>query len=124
MLAPRAASKERGARRTGARSVASAGARGGSGVEGLAAGEHALRAPTSGVFYGRPDPASLPFVSPGSSLEAGQTAGLIEVMKCFNPILHPGGTVPSPAVVARILVREGEEVSAGQILVVVRAVFP
>ena len=124
VLAPRAASKERGARKTGTRSGAAAGARGASAGEGLGAGEHALRAPTSGVFYERPDPASPPFVSPGSPLEAGQTAGLIEVMKCFNPILHPGGAVPSPAVVARILVREGEEVSPGQILVVVRAVSP
>jgi len=66
-------------------------------------------------------PCETAFAAAGASLEAGQTAGLIEVMKCFNPILHPGGAVPSPAVVARVLVREGEEVTPGQILVVVRS---
>jgi acetyl-CoA carboxylase biotin carboxyl carrier protein len=94
---------------------------GGGRAEGLAAGEHALRAPTSGVFYARPDPASPPFVAPGGTLEQGQTAGLIEVMKCFNPIVHPGGAVPSPAIVARVLVAEGEEVRPGQVLVVLRS---
>src|SRR5262249_52942602 len=89
--------------------------------EGLAVGEHALRAPTGGFFSARPAPASPPFVAPGSRLEQGQTAGLIEVMKCFNPIVHPGGAVPSPAVVARVLVCEGEEVKPGQVLVVLRS---
>lgn len=103
----------------GARTARGAGA---GASEDLAMGEHALRAPTSGVFYGRPDPASPPFVAPGARLEQGQTAGLIEVMKCFNPIVHPGGAVPSPALVARVLVREGEEVRPGQILVVLRSV--
>lgn len=116
VLAPRAASKGGTARGLGA-----APARGTAAQGGLAAGEHALRAPTSGVFYGRPDPASPPFVAPGAQITQGQTAGLIEVMKCFNPIVHPGGAVPSPAVVARVLVREGEEVSPGQILVVLRS---
>src|SRR6185503_1097692 len=97
VLAPRAAGKEKGARKPGSRgAAATSDARAGLEAEGLAPGEHALRAPTSGVFYGRPDPASAPFVAPGATLEAGQTAGLIEVMKCFNPILHPGGAVPSP----------------------------
>lgn len=122
VLAPRAASK--GASR-GAGGGASGRGPSGRGAalaqDGLASGEHALRAPTSGVFYGRPDPASPPFVAPGARLEQGQTAGLIEVMKCFNPIVHPGGAVPSPAVVARVLVREGEEVKPGQVLIVLRS---
>jgi biotin carboxyl carrier protein len=42
-------------------------------------------------------------------------------MKCFNPIVHPGGAVPSPAIVARVLVAEGEEVRPGQVLVVLRS---
>ena len=90
------------------------------GASDLCEGEYALRAPTTGVFYVRPDPSSQPFVSPGSTLETGQTAGLIEVMKCFSPIVHPGGAIPSPAIVERVSVREGQEVRPGQILFVVR----
>jgi acetyl-CoA carboxylase biotin carboxyl carrier protein len=85
-----------------------------------AAGEQAIAAPTHGVFYARPDPDSPPFVEAGDRLEAGQTAGLIEVMKCFSPIVHPGGSVPSPGVVVKVLVREGEEVRSGQPLFVLR----
>ena len=86
----------------------------------LAPGQYALRAPTAGVFYCRPDPSSPPFVSPGEPLESGQTAGLIEVMKCFSPIVHPGGAIPSPAIVESVAAREGEEVRPGQILFVLR----
>lgn len=84
----------------------------------LGLGEYPLRATTTGIFYARPDPASPPFVTEGASLEAGQTAGLIEVMKCFSPIVHPGGAIPSPARILRSLVREGDEVRPGQILFV------
>jgi len=88
--------------------------------EELAGGDYALRATTAGVFYGRPDASSPPFAPLGSTLEAGQTAGLIEVMKCFSPILHPGGTIPSPALVHEVRVRDGEEVHPGQVLIVLR----
>ena len=54
------------------------------------------------------------------AFETGQTAGLIEVMKCFSPIVHPGGAIPSPAIVERVSVREGQEVRSGQILFVLR----
>ena len=56
----------------------------------------------------------------GAKLAAGQTVGLIEVMKTFNPILYGGGTLPDPAEVVEVLAGDGEEVRAGQTLVVVR----
>lgn len=87
----------------------------------LADGVYALRAPTAGVFYGRQDPDSPPFLSIGSSFETGQTAGLIEVMKVFSPIVHPGGTLPSPLLVSEVRVVDGEEVRPAQILFVLRA---
>jgi acetyl-CoA carboxylase biotin carboxyl carrier protein len=121
VLAPRAASGRAGARGAGAHAAGASTGRAGQPSDGLAVGEHALTAPTSGVFYGRPDPASPPFIAPGARLEQGQTAGLIEVMKCFSPIVHPGGALPSPAVVVRVLVQEGQEVSPGQILAVLRS---
>ena len=86
------------------------------------AGLFALRAPTTGVFYGRPDPSSAPFVSAGSQLSQGQTAGLIEVMKSFSPIVHPGGELPSPALVVEVRVAEGAEVGHGQVLFLLRSV--
>ena len=80
------------------------------------------RATTAGVFYARPDQASPPFVTAGGTLEAGQTAGLIEVMKCFSPIVHPGGAIPSPAFVREVRASEGSEVLPGQILFVLRPI--
>ncbi len=41
-------------------------------------------------------------------------------MKCFSPIVHPGGATPSPALVVKVAVREGEEVRPGQVLFVLR----
>lgn len=87
----------------------------------LGPGQHAIRATTAGIFYSRPDPELPPFVSAGSTLAAGETAGLIEVMKCFSPIVHPGGALPSPLIVAEVRVRDGEEVHPGQILFVLGA---
>jgi acetyl-CoA carboxylase biotin carboxyl carrier protein len=115
-LAGGAASGIAPARTAPASGIASAGA------PDLRNGEHALRAPTTGVFYLRPDPSSPPFAPTGSTLETGQTAGLIEVMKCFSPIVHPGGVIPSPAIVERVSASEGEEVHPGQILFVLRSV--
>lgn len=86
----------------------------------LPAGAYALRAPTTGIFYARPDPDSPPYITEGALLETGQTAGLIEVMKCFSPIVHPGGSLPSPALVEATMVREGEVVGPGQILFLLR----
>ena len=86
----------------------------------LGAGLYALRATTAGVFYVRPDPSSAPFVETGSTLSAGQTAGLIEVMKCFSPIVHPGEPLPSPGMVHEIRAADGQEVRPGQILFVLR----
>ena len=89
-------------------------------ADGVAEGDYALRAPTAGIFYARPDPASEPYATVGGTLAAGQTAGLIEVMKVFSPIVHPGGTIPSPARVSEMRVREGDEVRPGQILFILR----
>jgi biotin carboxyl carrier protein len=86
----------------------------------LGAGLYALRATTAGVFYARSDPASAPFVEKGATLVAGQTAGLIEVMKCFSPIVHPGEPLPSPGTVHEIRASDGQEVRPGQILFVLR----
>ena len=41
-------------------------------------------------------------------------------MKTFNPIVYGGGSLPDTAEVVEVLAADGEEVRAGQVLLVVR----
>jgi len=86
---------------------------------GLPEGTRALVAPTEGVFYRSPDPASPPFVVVGGRVRRGQPIGLIEVMKTFNQVLYDGD-VPDEAEVVDVRHDSGEEVKAGAVLLVVR----
>ena len=47
---------------------------------------HVVRAPMVGTFYASPSPEKPSFVSVGQSVKAGETLGIIEAMKMFNPI--------------------------------------
>ena len=47
---------------------------------------HVVRAPMVGTFYASPSPDKPPFVTVGQSVKAGDTLGIIEAMKMFNPI--------------------------------------
>ncbi|MDX1550158.1 MAG: acetyl-CoA carboxylase biotin carboxyl carrier protein [Lysobacter spongiicola] len=47
---------------------------------------HVIRAPMVGTFYTSPAPDKPAFVSVGQSVNAGDTLGIIEAMKMFNPI--------------------------------------
>ena len=47
---------------------------------------HVLRAPMVGTFYTSPAPDKPAFVSVGQAVKAGETLGIIEAMKMFNPI--------------------------------------
>jgi len=78
--------------------------------------EHALRAPTDGVFYSRPRPDAPPFVKPGDTVVRGQPIGLIEVMKTFNHVLFEGPGEPESARIDAVLVEDGDEVRAGDAL--------
>ena len=74
--------------------------------------EKSVRAQMPGTFYRRPDPESDPFVEEGEEVSAGDTIGLIEVMKSFHEVkADEGGTV------SRFLVESEEAVDAGQELV-------
>jgi acetyl-CoA carboxylase biotin carboxyl carrier protein len=84
------------------------------------AGTHRVVAPTDGVFYPAASPGGPPFAPKGARVHAGQTIGLIEVMKTFNPIAYGGGALPETAEVVEVLAADGEEVRAGQALLVVR----
>ncbi|HJQ99948.1 MAG TPA: biotin/lipoyl-containing protein [Candidatus Polarisedimenticolaceae bacterium] len=87
---------------------------------GDAVGTHRVTAPTDGVFYAAGSPGAPPLAPKGARLHAGQSIGLIEVMKTFNPILYGGGSLPESAEVVEVLAADGEEVRAGQALLVVR----
>ena len=55
---------------------------------------HVVRAPMVGTFYASPAPDKPPFVTVGATVQAGDTLGIIEAMKMFNPIeAEVSGTV-------------------------------
>jgi biotin carboxyl carrier protein len=85
----------------------------------LPPGARAVVAPTDGVFYVRPAPDADPFVRAGDRIRAGQTLGLVEVMKTFNQIRYGGPGFPEEAEVLEIRVDDAAEIRAGQVLVVV-----
>jgi acetyl-CoA carboxylase biotin carboxyl carrier protein len=71
-----------------------------------------VRAQMPGTFYRRPDPESDAYVEEGDQVSAGDTVGLIEVMKSFHEVkAEEEGTI------ARFLVENEEAVDAGQDLV-------
>jgi acetyl-CoA carboxylase biotin carboxyl carrier protein len=71
-----------------------------------------VRAQMPGTFYRRPDPESDAYVEEGDQVSAGDTVGLIEVMKSFHEVkAEEEGTI------ARFLVDNEEAVDAGQDLV-------
>ena len=75
---------------------------------------HVVRAPMVGTFYATPSPDKPPFVSVGQTVKAGDTLGIIEAMKMFNPIeADVAGTV------LEILVDGGQPVEFDQPLFVI-----
>lgn len=86
--------------------------------EAAASGAPAFRAPLSGRFWHRPAPGDPAFVEAGITLAAGQTIGLIEVMKTFTHLSYaPGDALPSPARVTRVCAADGAEVNEGDPLI-------
>ena len=68
-----------------------------------------VRAQMPGTFYRRPDPDSDFYVEEGDAVSAGDTVGLIEVMKSFHEVkAEEDGTV------ARFLIGNEDAVDAGQ----------
>lgn len=72
---------------------------------------HEIVASSYGIIHLSPAPDSPAFVEVGQAVTAGQTVCVIEAMKVFTPIeAERAGTI------AAILVKDGAEVSAGQVL--------
>ncbi len=55
---------------------------------------HVVKSPMVGTFYASPAPDKPPFVTVGQTVKTGETLGIIEAMKMFNPIeADASGTV-------------------------------
>ena len=66
---------------------------------------HTMRSPMVGTFYASSSPDKPPFVKVGQTIKAGETIGIIEAMKMFNPIeADVSGTVRA------ILVENGQPI--------------
>ena len=75
---------------------------------------HVVRAPMVGTFYGSPSPDKPAFVSVGQAVKAGDTLGIIEAMKMFNPIeADVAGTV------LKVMVESGQPIEFDQPLFVI-----
>jgi acetyl-CoA carboxylase biotin carboxyl carrier protein len=69
----------------------------------------AIPAPLPGVFYRRPAPDKPPFKSEGDAVAAGDTVGLIEVMKTFTPVI-----AEESGKLVKFLLENEDPVMAGQ----------
>ena len=75
---------------------------------------HVVRAPMVGTYYASPAPDKPAFVSVGQAVKAGETLGIIEAMKMFNPIeADVAGTVLA------ILCESGQPIEFDQPLFVI-----
>lgn len=75
---------------------------------------HEVTSPLPGTFYCRESPTSAPFVEVGARVAAGDTVGLIEVMKMFNPV-----TTEVAGTVVEIRVDNEDPVDVGDVLVAI-----
>ena len=75
---------------------------------------HAVRSPMVGTFYAAPSPDAAPYVKVGQTVKAGDTLGIIEAMKMFNPIeADVSGTVSA------ILVEAGQAVEFDEVMFII-----
>lgn len=76
---------------------------------------HVVRSPMVGTYYAGSSPGAAPFVKVGQQIKIGDTLGIIEAMKMFNPIESElAGTV------IKVLVENGQPVEFDEPLVVIQ----
>jgi acetyl-CoA carboxylase biotin carboxyl carrier protein len=75
-----------------------------------------VRSPSVGLFWRAPSPGAPPFVDVGSAVQAGDTVGIVEVMKLMNHVI-----APVAGVVSAILAENGAAVEYGETLVAIDA---
>jgi len=75
---------------------------------------HTVRSPMVGTFYASPSPDAAPYVKVGQSVKAGDTIGIIEAMKMFNPIeADVSGTVTA------VLVEAGQAIEFDEAMFII-----
>lgn len=84
-------------------------------TEAATADDHVVAAPSVGVFWRSPSPGAPPFVEVGAAVAAGDTVGIVEVMKLMNNIVADvAGTVTA------VFPANAEHVEFGTPLVAIR----
>ena len=73
---------------------------------------HTMPCPLPGTFYRKPAPDAATFKEIGDKVTIGETIGLIEVMKTFNPVM-----AEATGTIAAFHVEDEDAVMAGQPLV-------
>lgn len=74
----------------------------------------AITSPMVGTVYVAADPSSPAFIKVGDKVNQGQTLLIIEAMKVMNPFVSPrAGTVKD------IIVRDGQPVEFGEVLLII-----
>ncbi len=68
-----------------------------------------IPSPLPGTFYRKPSPDQPAFKQDGDAVAAGDTLGLVEVMKTFTPV-----AAEAAGRIVRFLVEDEEPVMAGQ----------
>lgn len=80
-------------------------------------GSFYVDSPLDGKFYRSPSPEAEPYVEIGSKVSDSETVCIIEAMKVMNEIL-----AERPGKVAKILCQNGDEIRAGQHLILIEPV--
>jgi len=75
---------------------------------------HAITSPMVGTFYASPDPDSPAFTSIGSSVKTGDTLGIIEAMKTFNPI-----EADRAGIIKAVHKQNGDPVEFGEVIFII-----
>lgn len=75
--------------------------------------QHDVVTPVPGTFYRRPNPESEPFKQEGDGVQAGETVGVVEIMKNFQEV-----KAQDSGRLAEFLVANEDTVNAGQAVAV------
>lgn len=77
---------------------------------------HEVVSPIPGTYYSKESPAAPSFVTVGATINAGDTVGLVEVMKMFHAV-----TTEVSGTVVEICVQTEDPVDIGDVLIRVEA---
>ena len=79
------------------------------------AGQHIVKSPIVGTYYGSPSPGASPFVAVGDRVEKGQVICIVEAMKLMNEIESDAA-----GEIVKCFVSNGQPIEFGQPLFAIR----